>query len=349
MKHFVTLFLNLPVITGLAQCTFTPTISPNSVILCPGSSEVLTTEVYDSYQWYKDGSPITGATQQTHSVSYFDDGGASFSVEATLDGCTEMSASVLVDGWVFLLPFAITDGDPPYAITENGAFYCTGDTAFLILGMPYDTDIQWTNNGAPMIGETNDTLVVTESGNYSVSGAPSLCPNFVQQLGVTVPMSFNAPPVPEIVVVDNLLCVTPTPDPGSFQWYLNGAPIVADACFSPTITGTYTVSADYGSPCGAGTSEPYDFFLGIGDHNGAPSASTGQQLWIAPNPANVECTITASVPLRGRWGLMDAVGREVRNGRFNGCTNCPVDLADVEAGNYLLTVADGTVRIAVVR
>ncbi|MBK6754138.1 MAG: hypothetical protein IPG69_11235 [Flavobacteriales bacterium] len=162
MKHFVTLLLNLTVIAGLAQCTFTPTISPNSVILCPNSSEVLTTEVCDSYQWYKDGSPIPGATQQTHSVSYFEDGGSSFSVEATLDGCTEMSASVLVDGWVFLLPFAITDGDPPYAITENGAFYCTGDTAFLILDMPYDPAIQWTNNGAPMIGATDDTLVVTK-------------------------------------------------------------------------------------------------------------------------------------------------------------------------------------------
>ena len=74
MKHFVTLLLNLTVIAGLAQCTFTPTISPNSVILCPNSSEVLTTEVCDSYQWYKDGSPIPGATQQTHSVSYFEDG-----------------------------------------------------------------------------------------------------------------------------------------------------------------------------------------------------------------------------------------------------------------------------------
>lgn len=343
MKQLSTAIALLIAGSATAQCTFTPTISPDNLILCPGEGAVLTTEIYESYQWYKDGNLIPGATMQTYAVDAFTDGGSSFQVEATLDGCTELSASVLVDGWVFLLPTVMSAGDPPYAITQDGALHCDGDTVLLILMLPYDTGIQWTNNGSPINGATNDTLVVTESGNYSVSGAPSICPNFVQQLGVTITVTFTAPPVPEIVLVDDLLCVTPTPDPGSFQWYLNGAPIIADACFSPAVTGAYTVSADYGSPCGSGTSEPYDFFLGMEIH------ATGPEFFVRPNPANAECTIAASLPLEGPWRLMDAAGREVRSGQFNGCTNCAMDLTGVEAGNYMLSVAERSLRIAVVR
>lgn len=342
MKHLSTALALVVTGTAYAQCTFTPTITPDPAITCPVGFLLLETQAYDSYQWFENGQPITGQTFQVIQVDNASVGN-SFTVQCTLNGCTEMSAPVVLDGWVFLLPFVIHEGDPPYAITQNGPLHCTGDTVLLILGQPYDTGIQWTNNGTPIVGGTNDTLVVTETGNYNVSGAPSICPGFVQQLGVTITMVFDTPPVPEIVEVDDLLCVTPTPDPGSFQWYLNGAPIVADACFSPTVNGTYTVTADYGSPCGSATSEPYDLFLGMADHNAAP------ELFVRPNPANTETTIASSVPLNGPWKLMDAAGREVRRGRFNDCTSCTMDLSDVEAGNYLLTTVDRSVRIAVVR
>ncbi|MBP7407431.1 MAG: hypothetical protein KA941_01605 [Flavobacteriales bacterium] len=342
MKHFVTLLLNLTVIAGLAQCTFTPTISPNSVILCPNSSEVLTTEVCDSYQWYKDGSPIPGATQQTHSVSYFEDGGSSFSVEATLNGCTEMSGSVLVDGWVFLLPFVMHAGDEPFSVGPNGSTYCEGDTALLILMPPYDTNIQWTNDGVPIPGATDDTLVVTTPGNYHVTGAPSLCPDFVQQLGVILSVDFWPAFQPTIIEIGDMLCIYPN-DFTWHQWYLDGEPLSGGECITPVVAGSYTVSATYLKNCGPGISEPYDFFLGIADR------TTTTQLFVRPNPANTECTITSSLPIQGPWTLTDMAGREVRQGRFNGCTQCSMELGEVEGGNYLLTVSDRSVRIAVVR
>lgn len=343
MKHLSTALALVISTSATAQCTFTPTITPDPAITCPVGFLLLQTQAYDSYQWFESGQPITGQTFQVLQVDNASVGN-SFTVQCTLNGCTEMSAPVVLDGWVFLLPFVITDGDPPHTIGGSGeAYYCAGDTAFLILGMPYDTGIQWTNNGTPLVGETNDTLVVTETGNYSVSGAPSICPGFIQQLGVTVTLVFDAPPVPGIVVVDDLLCITPTPDPGSFQWYLNGAPIVADACFAPTVNGTYTVTADYGSPCGSATSEPYDFFLGIADDNAGPS------LLVRPNPANMEIMVASSTPLSGTWKLMDTAGREVDLGRFYGCTSCALDVSTMEAGNYLLTTMGRSVRIAVVR
>ncbi|HMC97050.1 MAG TPA: hypothetical protein VKG92_05340 [Flavobacteriales bacterium] len=99
----------------VGQCPFDPTISPTEVILCPNGSQLLSTQTYDSWQWYKDGDLIPGATAQTYLVSN-NDIGSEFSVACTLAGCTEMSPAVLVDGWVFLLPYVIHGGDEPYQI-----------------------------------------------------------------------------------------------------------------------------------------------------------------------------------------------------------------------------------------
>ena len=167
-----------------AQCSFDPTVSGDT-LLCPNATGLLTTQVYDSYQWYKrplfggPAVPVAGATNQTLIIDYSNDAGFYFSVQATDSGCTEMSPEVLVDGWLFLLPFTIIEGD--YTIGGSGELVlCQGDTIFLISGMPYDTNLQWYDNGNPIPGANDDTLIVTTAGSYTFSGAPSLCPNFIQ-------------------------------------------------------------------------------------------------------------------------------------------------------------------------
>ncbi len=174
----------LPCFSGIApaQCPHDPTISPSGVILCPNSQDTLWTQVYDTYQWYKDGNLIPGAVNPYYVVDYFLDGGSYFSVEATLNGCAELSLPVLVDGWAFLPVTVQTIG---YKDT-----LCLGDTLWLVLNLPYDTLIQWTNNGVPIPGANGDTLVVTMSGSYSVSAAPSLCPGYIQPLGLNLGYNF---------------------------------------------------------------------------------------------------------------------------------------------------------------
>jgi len=178
------LFFSLIAFQANAQCAFNPTISGDT-LLCPNATGQLTTQVYDSYQWYKrplfggPAVPVPGATSQLLMVDYSNDAGFYFSVEATDSGCTEMSPEVLVDGWVFLLPFTIIEGE--YTIGGSGELVlCLGDTIFLIAGMPYDTNLQWYDNGNPIAGANDDTLIVTTVGSYTFSGAPSLCPNFIQ-------------------------------------------------------------------------------------------------------------------------------------------------------------------------
>ncbi len=197
-----------------AQCTFDPTVTGDT-LLCPNETGILTTQVYDSYQWYKrplfggSAQPIPGAMSQTLTIDAANDAANYFSVEATLNGCAEMSPEVLVDSWVFLFPYTIIEGD--YTIGSMGELIlCQGDTIFLISGMPYDTNLQWYDNGNPIAGANNDTLFVTTAGSYTFSGSPSICPNYNQNqfipsdvTVITCPTGLAESPGYEVGIIPN--------------------------------------------------------------------------------------------------------------------------------------------------
>lgn len=190
---FSILFLLLQNASG--QCELNPTIKGDS-LLCPGENGLLQTQVYDSYQWYKryflDDTLvlIPGATEQTLAVTE-NDVPYYFSVEVTQDTCTESSPEVLVDGLAFLLPFVQHTGDFTFDPVTESFVVCEGDTMFLTLQLPYDTNITWYNNGSPIPNETSTTLAITTEGAYTVEGAPSICPNFIQPLGLVLDVTIE--------------------------------------------------------------------------------------------------------------------------------------------------------------
>lgn len=199
-----------------AQCVFTPTITPSAPVMCPGETDTLWTQSYDAYQWYKEGVAISGATQQFLIVNYGADAGSSFSVAATQGGCTEISASVLVDGWAFL---------PPFVSTYGNSHLCPGDTVILQLMSPYTTNIKWYRDGALLSGATDDSLIITEAGSYTASGAPAVCPFYEAPLGLDIPITASVNP--GMLPTDLHLCngapdTIHTTATGPHQWYRDG-------------------------------------------------------------------------------------------------------------------------------
>ena len=209
-----TMCLTLFQVSLSGQCPHDPTITPNNLIMCPNGVDTLWTQEYDAYEWHKDGNPISGANEQFLVVDFFNYVGSSISVNATDSGCAEFSPAVLVDGWAFLLPFVITTGD----YTFNGAAYevCLGDTIFFELGLPYNTNIEWTANGVPINGETDQVLALTSDVttgvvNYNVCGSPSECPEYVDCLGVTLSVQFVDCDVTSVEEVASELNIYPNP------------------------------------------------------------------------------------------------------------------------------------------
>ncbi|MBK9764383.1 MAG: T9SS type A sorting domain-containing protein [Flavobacteriales bacterium] len=312
------LALSLPFFEVQAQCPFDPTVLPPDLILCPNEQAVLATQVYDSYQWYKDDAPVPGATDPGFLVDAFQDAGSNFSVEATLDGCTERSPNVLVDGWVFLPISVISAGAEPLYFTQNGPVYCSGDTLLLVLNDPYDTNIQWTMgfDNLPIPGATNDTLLVLEAGQYSVRGAPSLCPLYMQDLGFGLTVQFIPPTQPTLLQNGGSLCADP---PGlTYQWSVDGVPLdgLDTECIDPVLSGAYTVDVTYEVDCSI-PSEPL-IVTGISHHE-------KEDLVLFPNPTTDAFTIRFANTAMRTITVRSVLGQLVKEMR-TAATNIAVEL-----------------------
>lgn len=182
------------VFIGSASTTFaqlTPVISGEEMV-CPQSINTWTcVEPYETYQWYQrlygttDTVAIPGATLQTLTMDAYNVSASYLIVEVTENGETAMSPEFFVDGWAFSGITMMSEGN--FEIGNNGeAIICEGDTLFLSLNMPYNTNITWFNNWDTIPGENASTLNVTEEGSYTVSGAPAVCPDFILTQGVAV-------------------------------------------------------------------------------------------------------------------------------------------------------------------
>ncbi|MCX7743534.1 MAG: T9SS type A sorting domain-containing protein [Flavobacteriales bacterium] len=231
-----------------AQCNLNPTITPSSVMFCPNAvAETLQTQNYQTYQWFifdsynHISSPISGATGQQLIIDPINYIGLEVYVKVSDGICTDSSETVFIDGWVFLPPFVMHAGDQG-TIGSNGEQYMNcGDTTMLILMPPYTEQIQWYNYGNPIPGATNDTLIITQTGHYTCSGAPAVCPDYLQQLGVVIEIYFPNPTIPVITLENGILHASGN---GTFQWYLNGQPIngANQNTLVPLQNGTYTVT-----------------------------------------------------------------------------------------------------------
>lgn len=313
-------------------CTIVPVVSPEALVLCPNSADQLSTGTFDSYQWYKNGAEIPGATAQTLPVTSADDAGAWFKVRAANDTCFGFSDSVLVDGYVFPPPTISQAGDTPNLIGDEGEqIYCQGDAPILVLDAPYDTNVQWYSAGEPIVGAVGTALGVSTSGSYSVHGAPATCPNYIQDAGVAIVMEFHPNVQPVIVQSGDLLC--PEPEGISAQWYFNGQPIAGiEQCTFPVGPGAYTVFVDYGDSCSV-LSGP---FTVVGMEERARSILNA---WPVPTGGSITISGDPSVPLPA-WDLLDACGRVVLHGP-GGRAPLLIDLGALENGHYRFRMQDG--------
>ena len=100
----------------MPTCSFTPTISGTNSI-CSGSSTILTSSFGESYQWYKGGVILSGATSQTYSAN----SSGNYTVKVTISGCSATSS-------IFTLT---VNSLPTASITPASSTICNGSSATL--------------------------------------------------------------------------------------------------------------------------------------------------------------------------------------------------------------------------
>ena len=214
----------------------TPTItSGGPTTFCNGGSVTLTSSSASGNQWYLNGNPIGGATNQ----AYIATASGNYTLTVTASGCTSAAST----------PVAVTVNPIPATptITPGGpTTFCTGGSVTLTSSSA--TGNQWYLNGNPIGGATSNTYNATASGNYTVIVTTSGCSSAASAATtVTINPIPSTPTItpggPTTFCAGGSVMLTSSSATGN-QWYLNGNPIggATSNTYNATASGNYTVT-----------------------------------------------------------------------------------------------------------
>jgi hypothetical protein len=143
----------------------TPTITPGGpTTFCQGGSVNLSSSSATGNQWYLNGNPIGGATNQVFNVT----AAGNYTVVVTSANCSSAASAITT---VTVNPTPATP-----TITPGGATtFCAGGSVTLTSSAASGN--QWYLNGNPIGGATNNTYSATASGNYTVVATALSCPS----------------------------------------------------------------------------------------------------------------------------------------------------------------------------
>ncbi|MGV3587304.1 MAG: T9SS type A sorting domain-containing protein [Adhaeribacter sp.] len=161
--HTITYTFEQDGCTNIATQTITVVQPPSTIIDTPIGTQIcekgtipLTVKFPTfgaTYQWFRNGDPIANATTQNLNATQ----SGNYSVSITNNGCSVTSALVEV---IILAPATIIAEGPNVQL-------CTPQTTVLHAVTGY-TGYQWYKDSQPLTGQTADTLIVTQTGNYYV-------------------------------------------------------------------------------------------------------------------------------------------------------------------------------------
>ncbi|CAN5582911.1 hypothetical protein BH10BAC2_BH10BAC2_10900 [soil metagenome] len=315
-----------------AQCDLKPVITPENTILCPGTKDTLsTTEVFDSYQWFKNSKPIAGATNRFYEIDQYEDAGNFFKVAVTRNGCCDTSKKVLVDGYVFLLPYVVTTGDPGiYNPNKDVTVQCPGDKIIMTMGLPYTENIQWYNLGRAIQGATGQKYTVTEKGSYTVCGSPAVCPSYTDCQSIPVNVTFDKADATITQKGDTLF----TSKAKNYQWYFNEKTIpgAKQNYLVPVKSGNYKVGINTSYNCTAISSAYYY------------TTTLKEIVTVSPNPVNTVMRVHIEKPGVTQLVIADLFGNRYKQIPHTG-SDAVLSVGDLHTGTYVLQLLNSNKQV----
>jgi hypothetical protein len=332
LRYVVIVFTTFLSLAASAQCHLHASVNSSSPMLCPGGKDTLSTQFYDTYQWYRNNKVIPGADKHFLVILQAQDEGASFTVRVTKNSCADTSDAVVLHSYVFSNPRILLSGDVGvYNPNQDALVECPDDTLRLTLDTPYTSKIQWYNSGKKLLGAHEQTYDVTRRGNYAVCAAPNVCPSSIvcdtaSSDTSAVKVVYNTPKTPVITERNDTLLSTSAQ---KYQWYFSTGKI-ADAnkrYYVPQQTGTYKVGTENNYHCKA-ISDPYRY-----TKDGLAS------VMVSPNPVKDVLHIRLNTDNAKQLLVFDLYGNLKLKAAVTS-KDQSLSLQNLNAGTYILQVTD---------
>jgi gliding motility-associated-like protein len=301
-------------ISNTIQVNVTPAVTAvinalSSTTICTGENVILeSTNTANNYQWLLNGVAIAGATNQQFTVSSAGD----YTLQVTsANGCSAISTPTTVT--------LLTATIPTIASTNGQLSFCQGQSLTLqaTAGL---ANYQWYVNNNIIAGATADTLVVTETGSYTVSTTnangcnTSSAQTIINLLPLPTAQITPAGPVLICNAVPVLLQVAS--GAASYQWYNAGISIAGATLntFLAAQTGDYSVVITNASGCSAASNAvivSFNASISVSIYNANPFPCDGDIVYLSTTQnfnqidwTTSESGIQIAVTSSGNYGVM---------------------------------------------
>ena len=299
----------------------TPTITAaTATSFCTGGSVALSSSSATGNQWLKDGSSISGATNQTYTANQ----SGSYTVKVTNASNCESAASAATTVTVNALPTVLS------ITPATSTSLCTGGS--VVMSSSATTGNQWLKDGSPISGATNQTFTANQAGVYTVrvtnaSGCTSISAN---ELTVTL----TTTPVKPIITKTGY-DLESSANAGN-QWFRDAIAVVGatSQTYRPLTNDYYSVRVTVNG-CVSPMSDNY-YFLVTSVVN--PTNTSGDYR-IYPNPVKENIFIYAgSTVQKINYQIFDSKGKRVMSDSFT--KSVLINFSKYSAGAYTILLTN---------
>ena len=341
-----------------------PAIMASTTTLCEGESTTLSTSASgNSYQWFRNGTAIAGATAQSYRTSE----AGTYSVQVSANQtCSATSNGLAIN---------VTAIPAQQAITVAGSLALCGeaDATNLSLTVAQGQTIQWYRNGTMIANATAPTLVATQAGTYHAIISNGNCS--METAAVAISGTILAKPVISMsqfgqtqINLGRPVAIQSTyaPTGVGYQWLYNGVPVEGanTAILLASRNGRYQMQLTSQDGC-TSISEEFEIAFPAGkEPQGIAMISLNPRdlmeiakeisdgwLQAFPNPTQGMLTISVSADrLAGQESVdvrvVDFLGRVVYNGKLmltGDRYEVNFNMANLSKGIYYIYVEDGNI------